>query len=168
MALQDVHHPQTKGAVDGQCRTTHAEAQAVPGRGPGAAARGLPGAGAEREGGADPELDSVGLDARPDAAGGGGRGAGGCALCARGRCDRGIPGAIGLSSSSVSRAFIAASAAKLKEFQERDLSGACYVALFLDGKSFADATLVIALGVTSDGTKRFLGFVETDTENDKV
>jgi len=79
-----------------------------------------------------------------------------------------IPGAIGLSSSSVSRAFIAASAAKLKEFQERDLSGARYVALFLDGKSFADATLVIALGVTSDGTKRFLGFVETDTENDKV
>ncbi len=81
---------------------------------------------------------------------------------------RAIPGAIGLSSSSVSRAFIEASAAKLKEFQERDLSGERYVALFLDGKSFADATLVIALGVTSDGTKRFLGFVETDTENDRV
>ena len=40
--------------------------------------------------------------------------------------------------------------------------------LFLDGKSFADATLVIALGVTVEGTKRFLGFVETDTENEKV
>lgn len=81
---------------------------------------------------------------------------------------RAIPGAIGLSSSSVSRAFIEASAAKLKEFQERDLSEERYVALFLDGKSFADATLVIALGVTTDGTKRFLGFVETDTENEKV
>jgi len=79
-----------------------------------------------------------------------------------------IPGAIGLSSSSVSRAFVEASAAKLKEFQERDLSDERYVALFLDGKSFADATLVIALGVTADGTKRFLGFVETDTENEKV
>jgi len=79
-----------------------------------------------------------------------------------------IPGAIGLSSSSVSRAFVEASAAKLKEFQERDLSDERYVALFLDGKSFADATLVIALGVTVDGTKRFLGFVETDTENEKV
>jgi putative transposase len=79
-----------------------------------------------------------------------------------------IPGAIGLSSSSVSRAFVEASAAKLKEFQERDLSGERYVALFLDGKSFADATLVIALGVTADGAKRFLGFVETDTENEKV
>ena len=79
-----------------------------------------------------------------------------------------IPGAIGLSSSSVSRAFVEASAAKLKEFQERELSDERYVALFLDGKSFADATLVIALGVTADGTKRFLGFVETDTENEKV
>src|SRR5437870_118042 len=63
---------------------------------------------------------------------------------------RAIPGSIGLSSSSVSRGFIEASAAKLKEFQERTLSGERYVALFLDGKSFADATLVIALGVTVD------------------
>ena len=81
---------------------------------------------------------------------------------------RAIPGAIGLSSSSVSRAFIEASGTKLKEFQERDLKGERYVTLFLDGKSFADTTLVIALGVTSEGTKRFLGFVETDTENDRV
>lgn len=48
-----------------------------------------------------------------------------------------IPGAIGLSSSTVSRAFVTASAAKLKEFQERELGGERYVALFLDGKSFA-------------------------------
>jgi transposase-like protein len=81
---------------------------------------------------------------------------------------RAIPGAIGLSSSSVSRGFVAASAAKLKEFQERELQGERYVALFLDGKSFADTMLVIALGVTTAGTKRFLGFVETDTENDQV
>ena len=81
---------------------------------------------------------------------------------------RAIPGAIGLSSSSVSRSFVEASAARLKEFQERDLKGERYVALFLDGKSFADTMLVIALGVTADGTKRFLGFIETDTENDKV
>ena len=79
-----------------------------------------------------------------------------------------IPGALGLSSSSVSRAFVEASAAKLREFQERDLSKERYVALFLDGKTFADATLVIALGVTESGVKRFLGFVETDTENEKV
>ena len=79
-----------------------------------------------------------------------------------------IPGAIGLSSSTVSRGFIQASAAKLREFQERDLAGEDVVALFLDGKTFADATMVVALGVTLSGEKRFLGFVETDTENEKV
>jgi transposase-like protein len=79
-----------------------------------------------------------------------------------------IPGALGLSSSSVSRSFIEASAEKLKELESRDLSQETYVSLFLDGKSFADATLVIAMGVTARGDKRFLGFVETDTENEKV
>ena len=78
-----------------------------------------------------------------------------------------IPGAIGLSGSTVSRTFIQASAAKLCEFQERDLSGEDVVAVVLDGKTFAEATMVIALGITLSGEKRFLGFVETDTENEK-
>ena len=42
------------------------------------------------------------------------------------------------------------------------------MAVFLDGKTFADATMVIALGITLSGEKRFLGFVETDTENATV
>jgi transposase-like protein len=79
-----------------------------------------------------------------------------------------IPGAIGLSSSSVSRGFIEASGAKLREMQERDLSGEDVVAMVVDGKSFADATMVVALGITISGEKRFLGFVETDTENERV
>lgn len=79
-----------------------------------------------------------------------------------------IPGAIGLSRSSVSRAFVEASAGQLKAFQERDLSEEDYVALFLDGKTFAEATMVIALGITLTGEKRLLGFVETDTENQTV
>lgn len=79
-----------------------------------------------------------------------------------------IPGALGLSSSSVSRAFVKASAAKLKAFQERTLGDEEWVALWLDGKRFAEATLVVALGVTLAGEKRFLGFVETDTENQRV
>ena len=48
------------------------------------------------------------------------------------------------------------------------LSGEDVVAVFLDGKTFADATMVIALGITLSGEKRFLGFVETDTENATV
>ena len=79
-----------------------------------------------------------------------------------------IPGAIGLSSSTVSRDFVQASAAKLREMQGRDLSGEDVVAMFLDGKTFADATMVVALGITISGEKRFLGFVETDTENEAV
>ena len=79
-----------------------------------------------------------------------------------------IPGAIGLSGSTVSRGFIQASAAQLRELQERDLSREDVVAVVLDGKTFADATMVIALGITLAGEKRFLGFVETDTENKRV
>ena len=79
-----------------------------------------------------------------------------------------IPGAIGLSSSTVSRGFVQASGAKLREMQERDLSGEDVVAIFLDGKAFADAMMVVALGITISGEKRFLGFVETDTENEQV
>jgi len=79
-----------------------------------------------------------------------------------------IPGAIGLSSSTVSREFVEASAKQLQMFQDRDLSGEDIVALFLDGKTFAEDTIVVAMGVTITGEKRFLGFVETDTESEKV
>ncbi len=79
-----------------------------------------------------------------------------------------IPGAIGLSSSTVSRRFVAASAAQLRAFQERDLSGEDIVALFMDGKTFADDMMVVAMGVRMSGEKIFLGFVETDTESEKT
>lgn len=79
-----------------------------------------------------------------------------------------IPGAIGLSSSTVSRTFVQASATQLRALQERDLSREDVVALVLDGKMFADTTMVVAMGITTKGDKRFLGFVETDTENEKV
>ena len=57
-----------------------------------------------------------------------------------------VPGAIGLSRR-VSREFKKATAARLKEFQERDLSVYDVVALVLDGKSFAEDEMVVALGV---------------------
>ncbi len=78
-----------------------------------------------------------------------------------------IPGAIGISSSSVSRNFIEMSAAELRKFQERDLSDLDVVAMFVDGKSFAEDEMVIALGVTVDGNKHFLGFTQTGTENER-
>ena len=51
----------------------------------------------------------------------------------------------------MSRAFIQASATKLRELQERDLSGEDVVAIVLDGKTFAEATMVVALGITMTG-----------------
>jgi transposase-like protein len=43
-----------------------------------------------------------------------------------------------------------------------------YLALLLDGKSFADEQIIIALGVTLDGQKIPLGFVQAATENERV
>ena len=79
-----------------------------------------------------------------------------------------IPGAIGLSSSTVSRRFVQASAKQLRAFQERDLSEEDVVAIFLDGKTFAEDMMVVALGITMEGQKRVLGFVQAGTENERV
>ena len=42
------------------------------------------------------------------------------------------------------------------------------VAIFMDGKSFADNEIVIAVDVTMELDQRILGMVETHTENHKV
>lgn len=79
-----------------------------------------------------------------------------------------VPEVFGLSASTVSRRFKRASAAKLQALMERDLSGHDLVALFLDGKSFGDDEMVIAIGVTLAGTKVVLGLAQTASENTKV
>ena len=83
-------------------------------------------------------------------------------------CAEAVPEAFGLSSSSVSRRYVKGTARKLAQFQERSLEGYDLVALFLDGKSFADEEIIIALGVTLDGQKIPLGFVQAATENERV
>ena len=79
-----------------------------------------------------------------------------------------VPETFGISKSSVSRKFIRASAKRLEEFLARDLSTYDIVAVFIDGKHFQEHEMVTALGVTIDGEKILLGFVETSTENHKV
>lgn len=74
----------------------------------------------------------------------------------------------GLSSSSLSRRFKRAGAKKLQELSERNLSKYDLVGLFLDGKTFGDDEIVMALGVTISGEKVVLGFVQTATENEPV
>jgi transposase-like protein len=83
-------------------------------------------------------------------------------------CAEAVPAAFGLSPSTVSRRFIRASARKLRAFLARRLDRYEIVALLLDGKTFAEDEMVIALGVTLTGEKVFLGFVQTATENEKV
>lgn len=79
-----------------------------------------------------------------------------------------LPSAFGLSRSSVSRRFIKASARKLAAFQERRLESLDLVAVFLDGKRFAEDGMVIAVGVRLSGEKILLGIVQTATENERA
>lgn len=81
-------------------------------------------------------------------------------------CAEAVPEAFGLSASTMSRRYIRASARKLQALQERRLEQYEFVALVLDGKFFQDDTLVVALGITVQGEKVLLGFVETGTENE--
>ena len=76
------------------------------------------------------------------------------------------PESFGLSASTVSRRFIEASAAKLREIQDRRLESLDIVAVFLDGKVFAEEGVVLAVGVTIQGEKKLLGFLQTTTENE--
>lgn len=79
-----------------------------------------------------------------------------------------VPEVFGLSPSSVSRRFIRASATQLQQLCERRLDAYDCVALLLDGKTFAEDGMVIAVGVTLTGEKVILGFVQTATENATV
>jgi len=79
-----------------------------------------------------------------------------------------VPQTFGINKSSVSRKFIRASAKKLRQFLERDLSKHDIVAIFMDGKYFAENNIIIALGVTIEGEKVVLGFIEASTENHGV
>jgi transposase-like protein len=83
-------------------------------------------------------------------------------------CVDAVSETFGLSRSSLSRRFKRASSKKLAELAERDLSDYDIVAIFLDGKTFGDDEMVIALGVTLKGEKVVLGFVQTATENERV
>lgn len=74
----------------------------------------------------------------------------------------------GLSKSSVSSRFIESTAEKLKEFESRRYDHMDFLAVFMDGKHLAKQQIIIALGITQQGDKVPLGFVQSTTENSKV
>ena len=71
----------------------------------------------------------------------------------------------GMSKSSISRSFIDRTEEKLKEFESRSLESLQIIALFIDGKYLSKEQIIICMGVTLQGEKIPLGFVQTTTEN---
>ena len=74
----------------------------------------------------------------------------------------------GIEKSSVSREFVAASAAQLKQLCEKKLGDLDLVALLIDGIHLGKQVLVVALGIESSGKKHVLGLWQGATENTTV
>jgi putative transposase len=71
----------------------------------------------------------------------------------------------GSSKSSASRSFVAKTRQRLKASMDRRLDELDLIALLIDGIEVARQTVVVALGITSDGTKVPLGLAQGSTEN---
>jgi len=74
----------------------------------------------------------------------------------------------GASKSNASRGLIDATTERLAQFVSRKLDDVDLVAMFIDGIEFAGHSVLIALGVTIDGTKTPLGIWAGSTENTVV
>jgi transposase-like protein len=74
----------------------------------------------------------------------------------------------GVSASSVSRSFVAASEARVRQLAERRFDGMPFAAVFIDGICFARRSLIAAVGVTERGEKQILAVREGATENARV
>ncbi|MGH9029036.1 MAG: IS256 family transposase [Acidimicrobiales bacterium] len=72
------------------------------------------------------------------------------------------------SRSAVSRRFVRATKAKLAELLARDLSAIDVAVVMIDGIVFAGRCCVVALVITTDGTKIPVGLYDGDTENKVV
>ena len=72
------------------------------------------------------------------------------------------------SKSAVSRSFVAKTRTALAELLGRDLSDLELAVVMIDGIDLADVTHVVALGITTDGTKVPLSLREGSTENATV
>jgi putative transposase len=71
----------------------------------------------------------------------------------------------GSSKSSASRTFVAKTRQGLRASLDRRLDELDLIALLIDGIEVARQTVVVALGITSDGTKVPLGLAQGSTEN---
>ena len=74
----------------------------------------------------------------------------------------------GVKKSSVSRSFVKASAKEVRQLAERRFDGVRFPVIYLDGTPYAGETMIAAMGITEDGTKRLLGVRQGATENAAV
>ena len=74
----------------------------------------------------------------------------------------------GIEKSSISREFVAASAAQLKTLCEKRLQELDLVAILMDGIHVGEQVQVVALGIESTGEKHVLGVWQGATENATV
>ena len=74
----------------------------------------------------------------------------------------------GTSKSAVSRRFVAKTQAQLETWQARPLDDLALAVLLLDGVHVGEHCLIVAVGVTEDGTKHALGVWDGSTENSTV
>jgi len=79
-----------------------------------------------------------------------------------------IEGGLGLKKSSVSRVFAKGSKEALDEINGRDLSKLSFITIMLDGIYIAQRSIIVALGITSEGKKIILGLREGNSENGVV
>jgi transposase-like protein len=71
----------------------------------------------------------------------------------------------GTSKSAASRHLVERMGAKLRDYLARSLADVKLLVLMLDGIEVAGNTVVVALGITEDGTKTTLGLWQGSTEN---
>lgn len=74
----------------------------------------------------------------------------------------------GVKKSSVSRAFVKATAAAIQDLSSRKLNQDRFLAIFLDGVEYAGETMLVALGLTETGEKKILGLRQGASENATV
>ena len=72
------------------------------------------------------------------------------------------------SKSAVSRRFVKQTETALAELMARELTGEDIKVLMLDGEHMAERCVVVALGITVDGTKKPVGLWDGSTENKTV
>lgn len=79
-----------------------------------------------------------------------------------------VAGTVGVSKSAISRHYVKCSAAQLAALNERSLTDAKLLVIYIDGIIVAGHHIVAAVGVDSRGDKILLGLVAGSSENGEV